>query len=108
MNLMDKLNNILENYKKISVRYDRTTITNLFGEEVSQKMKKHGTNKIFSLASDIAKITATKPARWLRYAEKYEIICERGLNELKERSNIRNKAGYLIAFITKTIKTAKK
>lgn len=57
------------------------------------------TNRFWLLSEEAAKITDTKPQRWLREAKKNPELFEKTITELKdliENTKVRNRAAYFI------------
>lgn len=64
-------------------------ISKLLQFKAKTKFKKHKTNKFYLIAEDIAKITKTKPLRWIREVKRHEWAVNRSIIEYKEAKNIR-------------------
>jgi len=59
------------------------------------------TNKYYLIAEEIAKLTDTKPQRWLREVKNHEFAVNRALIDLKEIQNIRKPIGLFIFLLKK-------
>ena len=51
-------------------------------------VKKKSSNKVWVMAEEIAKITHTKPNRWLKLVKQEEWLMKRTLDELKDLSRV--------------------
>lgn len=62
------------------------------------------TNKYYLLSEEIAKITKTKPLRWIRTCKKNPVVFEKTITELKdliEHTQVRNRSAYFIWLLKK-------